>query len=107
MNKLKIFVICAAVLTMCSCSDEPSIETMFEDNTLFSDYTEPDYEPENPDFSENSDIDDSPEISEIFPKYPKLSLLQKNQLPQNKSPQIRLNQRKRQLQRLRKMILYA
>ena len=72
MNKLKIFVICAAVLTMCSCSDEPSIETMFEDNTLFSDYTEPDYEPENPDFSENSDIDDSPEISDMtdFPEIP-------------------------------------
>lgn len=67
MKKIKLSVLCVLVVfSICSCSTEEVIETMFyDDELLFSDYeeyTEPITEPETYEISEIPDI---PDISEI------------------------------------------
>ncbi len=61
MRKIKLFVISVViVLSMCSCSNEQAIETMFYDDELllsdYEEYTEPVTEPETYEFSEVTDV---------------------------------------------------
>lgn len=70
MKKIKLSILSVLVVfSICSCSGEEVIETMFyDDEILFSDYeeyTEPVTEPETYEFSEIPDIPDIPNISDI------------------------------------------